>query len=810
MRELTLKRLTNTSFVDLYKKLITNKVLSEDEKFKLLQLALVFFNSSNKDIKELGYRIIVIFCNKFQFYQPLYEIAINDGLYPIAKFIEMKKQKNNIHTELNSIFLERYTNKNIVMTHEQFQLNEFYNNNADESVAVIAPTSYGKSELIINSVKKSENKNIVIITPSKALLNQTKNRILKEQISWLKKIVVFPEMYSENDNGTVAVLTQERLLRLLKDNPLLHFDTVIIDEAHDLLLQDDRNLMLATCMIVLQKRNESTVFKFLTPFISKSSNLKLRHSKYRIKDFGVGEHLKTEKFYIYDTRNHTGLKIYDQFMNDLYDIDYDKNLSAIDFIKNVAKEKNIIYFNRPFDIEKFASEFCSNLEDVVNDKTIEKAISNLSEYIDNDYNLINCIKKGVIYHHGSMPDNIRIYIENLYKNDRNIKYVITSSTLLEGVNIPASQIFIMDNKKGRGNLKPSDFKNLIGRVCRFGDIFNESNIDLKKLEPNIYLVVNDKYINNCNIEKFIKNNSKVDKEIKDELTNVLLENTTINATNIKKLDQSEEFIENYEQGTIKDYNKRLAKTEIGKSCFLNNIIEIDVFDKELYLQTIIDRCINQNLIISETNILFNALYKIFFQNVIDNKYDKLTRFEHEETINFYKMFLDWKIKNATYKEMISCFVNYWEGLKSFKDKDPIIYVGSKWGEIVRNGHRNLWVNLRNKNHLEIINLAIVKIKEEQDFLEHTIIKFIEVLNDMKLLDKSFYNKIKYGTDNINVIFLMEHGFSFYLSKELIDKYANYITINFDNDSYLISEDIIEKMNNDSINDILIFELKQFI
>ena len=149
-------------------------------------------------------------------------------------------------------------------------------------------------------------------------------------------------------------------------------------------------------------------------------------------------------------------------------------------------------------------------------------------------------------------------------------------------------------------------------------------------------------------------------------------------------------------------------------------------------------------------------------------------------------------------------------MKSFKDKDPIIYVGSKWGEIVRNGHRNLWVNLRNKNHLEIINLAIVKIKEEQDFLEHTIIKFIEVLNDMKLLDKSFYNKIKYGTDNINVIFLMEHGFSFYLSKELIDKYANYITINFDNDSYLISEDIIEKMNNDGINDILIFELKQFI
>lgn len=809
MKNLTLNRLKNTSFKCLYKKLIAEENLTENEKFKLLQLALVFYNSSDKDIKELGYRIIVIFSNRYNFYQPLYEIAVNDGLYPIAKFIEIKLLNNNLTTELNSIFLEKYSYGNNILTNQQTKLNDFYDRNQSESIVVIAPTSYGKSELILNSVKNSENKNIVIITPSKALLNQTKNRILKAKISWLKKIVVFPEMYSKKDKNIVAVLTQERLLRLLKNNPELYFDVVIVDEAHDLLLEDDRNLMLASCLIVLQKRNKNTIYKFLTPFISKSSNLKLRYTKYQIKDFKISEHVKTEKYYIYDTKNHTGLKIYDQFMNDIYDIDFDKSLSYIDFIKKVSKEKNIIYFNRPYDIENFANEFCEQLDDI-NDVELDKAILNLSSYLDINYNLIKCIKKGVIYHHGSIPDNVRIYIEILYKNNRNIKYVITSSTLLEGVNIPASQIFIMDNRKGSGNLKPSDFKNLIGRVCRFGDIFNNSNVDLKKLEPNIYLVINEKYKENANVTNFLENTSKIDKKIEDESLNVLLENTEINTTNKNKLAQSEEFIENYEKGTIENYNKRLATTEIGKSCFLNNITEIDVFDKEIQLQNLVNICKNSNIIISDTNILFKALYKFFFTNVIENKYDKLTRFKYEETRNFYKMFLDWKIKNATYKEMISCFVNYWEGLKNFNIGDPVIYVGSKWGEITRNGYRKLWVNLKTKNHLEIINLAIVKIKEEQDFLEHTIVKFIEVLNDMQLLDKKFYNRIKYGTDDENIIFLMERGFSFYLSKEIINNFFKYISIDDKSGNYEISDKIIIKMQEEDVNDILIFELQQFI
>ena len=289
----------------------------------------------------------------------------------------------------------------------------------------------------------------------------------------------------------------------------------------------------------------------------------------------------------------------------------------------------------------------------------------------------------------------------------------------------------------------------------------------------------------------------------------MLENTKINQTNKSQLDKSEEFIENYESGTIKDYDKRIAKTNIGKSCFLNNITEINVFDNEESLQKIINRFKEVNYVISDTETLFKFLNELFFKNVIDGN-DKLTRFAHKETQHFYKMFLDWRIKNATYKEMISSFVNYWESLKNLPYEDKIVYVGSKWGEIPRNGIYKLWVDIETKNHQELINLAIVKVKEEQDFLDHTIIKFIEVLNDMGLLEKKFYNKIKYGTDDEKIIFLMEHGFSYYLSKELINNFSEYLNINFNTETYLLDENLIEKMHDKNVNEVLILELEQFV
>lgn len=76
-------------------------------------------------------------------------------------------------------------------------------------------------------------------------------------------------------------------------------------------------------------------------------------------------------------------------------------------------------------------------------KKIEKICDNLKEFIHPQYQLLDCIKSGFIYHHGSVPDSVRIYIEHAFSVCSEIKYVVTSSTLLEGVNLPADKLYIL-------------------------------------------------------------------------------------------------------------------------------------------------------------------------------------------------------------------------------------------------------------------------------------------------------------------------------------------------------------------------------
>jgi reverse gyrase len=75
----------------------------------------------------------------------------------------------------------------------------------------IAPTSYGKSSIIIEHLKlNNSNKKVGIIVPTKSLLAQT-YKLLRSHISD-KRIIIHDEMY-DNDKSFIAVFTQERALR---------------------------------------------------------------------------------------------------------------------------------------------------------------------------------------------------------------------------------------------------------------------------------------------------------------------------------------------------------------------------------------------------------------------------------------------------------------------------------------------------------------------------------------------------------------------------------------------------------------------
>jgi len=181
--------INDTDFLYAYKKLLFKKTLDESEKFLLLKFAVIFLNYGEKELEKFGYKIILMYSNLFNDYIPLYDIAINKNYIPVAKFIEDKYFRSNeseqtFHKLWMSAYKENFkhirNNKVIYFSAGQKKSYEFSKNTED--YIIVAPTSYGKSELIIHKVEENLNKKICIIVPTKSLLAQTRKNVQKNSI----------------------------------------------------------------------------------------------------------------------------------------------------------------------------------------------------------------------------------------------------------------------------------------------------------------------------------------------------------------------------------------------------------------------------------------------------------------------------------------------------------------------------------------------------------------------------------------------------------------------------------------------------
>lgn len=808
-KSITLRVLRNTELFSLYQKLITGQEMTLCERESILKIAIVFLNQCNLDVQNLGYRIIVFYCNTFKDYEPLYDIAINLGYIPVTKLIEyqaetLRKFDETFMNLFLSSFAETYKVNNIYKTSQQIELDYFLENNSKENIVIVAPTSYGKSERFVDFCNKHRDCSILIIAPTKALLSQLKARVQKEQSG--RKIITHPEMYNLRDQNFIAILTQERLLRLLQENKDLFFDYVFVDEAHNLLIDDStnqsRNLLLAKVIIILKYRSDSSNFIFLTPFLVDPENLNLKYISLNLKSFKVSENIKTERYFTIDfcVSNKPVLEIYDQYFNEFLKVSEEIHLNEFDLLGQYSGMKNIVYFNSPPKLEKFSKRLSSKLPKIEDEKIL-RACKDISEFLHEDYSLLDCMQKGIIYHHGSVPDVIKLYIENLYNELDSMKYIVSTSTLLEGVNIPAEKLFLFEYSKGAGNLSASQFKNLVGRICRFKEVFNFKNGSLKMLEPEVYLIKSEYMSKRANLQNFIKKTVKVDKKVIDSVENVLLESTNITEGYEYKIQKANEILENLEPGITGEV-REYAQTDFGKSCFKNNIFEFNIIENEVDAQNLLRQALNTEEKIRDSEKLMEIVYIVFIQLITDEKYINLIRLSEEKARIFYKMFLDWKMKNTSYSEMINTFLQYWERRKV---EDPFVYV-HKWGDLKHhNSHRHYWVDIRNKTNKELVNLAIVRIKEEQDFLDNSLMKFVEVLNDLDLLEHDLYLKIKYGTIDINKIIMIKNGFSSGLSTLLIKKYPNYLIIDVTANTSFLKRSIEIAMRENKENSIYIFE-----
>jgi len=820
IEELTIGKLRRNidsgDFQTAYNDLLLNNLLGlkDDDIQFLFKLAILFLQYGDYSLAKLGYRIVLRYSNVYKDYRPLYDISINKGYIPISKFIEAsyfnsEEISKRFFNTFFSAFKDNFKQDRIYLSYGQRELIDF-SKRTEGSFVLVAPTSYGKSEIIISKVLENANKKVCIIVPSKALLAQTKRRLLNNNTiaAAVKRVITHPEMYKGTEQRFVAVLTQERLLRLLQQHSTLSFDIVLVDEAHNLLKAESRATLLAQVLLILVKRNPDTLLNFFTPFIAEGKSLQSPYAPYSLKSQSTAEYLKVERYYYLDLTGDRKLYLYDQFINKSILVQKTSHKSEIDFLQAFRANKNIVYINRPKDIEKLAQALSKQEIDQVEltrrTPEIQELITAIGEFLHPDYRLLQCIRSGVVYHHGGMPDVIRLYVENVFAKIPALQFIVTNSTLLEGVNIPAERIFILSNKVGRRTFSKSQFKNLIGRVCRFSEIFNEEKGNLNLLEPEIYLIKGDYSDKRSNLVAFLQRTAKSDLTIEDEVENLMLVSETDNLTSEQKkeLQESLQYLENIEPNTIETKNIVYVTSEIAKLCFKNNVYDFDIIKNEQAIQDNFDRYLNVG-VIHTTEEVMNAIYEIFMHgvDVSDENFDRL---RNEAARRFYSMILEWRTTGSSYKQMIGKFISYWNRLT-----DKIIFVGPKWGEITRNefGVKALYVDLNGKTDADKVNLAILRIKEEQDYVDNNLIKYIEILNDLGLISGDLYEKIKFGTSDKSIICLLKNGLSLDLAK-CINKpeYRRFVSINLETDEVSLDKRIILEMEANGENPILVFEI----
>jgi len=89
-------------------------------------------------------------------------------------------------------------------------------------------------------------------------------------------------------------------------------------------------------------------------------------------------------------------------------------------------------------------------------------ISELGE----DFPLAKYIEKGIGMHHAKLPEDVRLIMERLMESGE-INYLVSTSTIAQGVNFPVSTMIMSDYTYGRSIEMPSrDFWNLAGRIGR--------------------------------------------------------------------------------------------------------------------------------------------------------------------------------------------------------------------------------------------------------------------------------------------------------------------------------------------------------
>ncbi|GAB2513246.1 DEAD/DEAH box helicase [Paramicrobacterium agarici] len=798
------QNLNGSSFLSLYEKLVMSQSLTPDEYQELLSFAVIFMRQGDATVEKLGYRIALQYSLDTLDFDPLLAISDQREIMPVVDAVRRSYPASigeNLRYVLSEAHQVNFTKGDITRTREQLALQQF--NNQHAQAVIIAPTSYGKSEMLIARAVAALPGAVCIVVPSKALIAQTKAELMRVAggPTFTTRVITHPEAYN-GEASFVAVLTQERLHRLFVDNPDLRLGHLLVDEAQNVLANDSRSLELSEVILIARYRNPDLQIAYYTPFLEEPEAIRhVNGADEAVQSRTVHEQVKSERFFAGEAGD--SLHVYDQFLGRGFATGTSIPSDEADAVLALGGERTIVYLNKPRDAQGLALRLADRLGPIEISPSAETAIAAIGDLIDKDYMLVDAIRSGVLFHHGQIPEVLRQYVEKLFREDHaeQRRYLVTTSTLLEGVNTPADTMILMSAGKGRANLVRSSFRNLVGRVARFSQIFAPERPRLSLLLPKIYAIKSTYSRADWNPLKWLGDHADPSKPAIDPIENPLLEGGPKDQPRIEALER----LENIQRGASGLEEVRLALTQVGQLCFRHGAHDFDVFRYELLMQSRVES--RTGTLAATADDLLLLIRTIFLDGVDLWGKDTadLERLRDESAAQrFYAMFLSWRADGAPMKLMIGRYLKYWQD----QDSDWI-WVGSKWGDEKRSPaeHRKAYVRRSRKNRPALVNLAIVRIKAELDFLDYHLAKYLEILFALGLVEENFYLKVKYGTEDRLVITMLRNGMSFELAKLIAESYSKHVLVDTEANTAEVTSELLAALEADAVNDILLFEVR---
>lgn len=346
-------------------------------------------------------------------------------------------------------------------------------NNSEEKriFSFSAPTSTGKSHVLFSIIENSD-RDVVVIVPSRALINEYYLRLCEEIHDKSINILTFVDkINTAKCRRSIFVLTPERCKDLFRLKDQFSIDVILFDEAQLTDEKGKRGLYFDAIVRRCNRELPDSKIIFAHPFVT---NPEAQISK---------NLLPTEQSIskVYNQRNVGQIFVCEKPDGSFSYFGSDTNVFSVkqvacnyDPIESCIKDngsvlfyvsKNSIITNAYLNAFSKYIMLCSEIED----PELIEIIEELSDftgggtvaYMNYYSQMLALLKRGIVIHHGSLPLRARMLVEK-FTRKHFCRICFATSTLEQGINMPFDIVYI-DRLESQKYLA---VKNLIGRAGR--------------------------------------------------------------------------------------------------------------------------------------------------------------------------------------------------------------------------------------------------------------------------------------------------------------------------------------------------------